>query len=219
MREINPLVFLISLGVGIALFFATFVMQMRYPGVRANKRRRAMESNVLFVLRDLLIKMKSGISLFDAMSGIARAGHGEISTAFEITIQEMTAGISQIDALNRMALRTPSKNLRRVIWQLSNALRAGADISNTVAAIVQDMSEEQRVKIKNFGAELNPLAMVYMMVNIIMPTMGITFIIVLSSFMSMPVNETTFYMILLMLFMFQIMFVGMLKSKRQEISV
>ncbi|MCK4714315.1 MAG: type II secretion system F family protein, partial [Candidatus Aenigmarchaeota archaeon] len=99
------------------------------------------------------------------------------------------------------------------------AIRAGADVTNTITAIVDDLGQEQRVKIKNFGAELNPLAMVYMMMTIIMPTMGITFLIVLSSFASLPIDETIFYVILLMLLMFQVMFIGMVRSRREEIIV
>jgi pilus assembly protein TadC len=218
-RELSLMTFVLALASGGGFAFFSFILLSRYPTVQAEKRRRSMEIDILFVLREMLIKMKSGISLFDAMAGIARAGHGEISDEFDMTTKEITAGIAQVEALNRMALRTPSKNLRRIIWQMGNALRAGADISETISAIVEDMSQEQRVTIKNFGSQMNPLAMMYMMMNIIMPTMGLTFMIVLNSFMSLPIDETIFVIIGLMLFMFQYMFIGMLKTKRRQIAV
>lgn len=219
MREVSVITFVLALSIGLGFAFFTLMLLVRYPTVQAEKRKRDMERDMLFVLRELLIKLKSGISLFDAMIGIAKAKHGEISNEFETTTQEITAGIAQVEALNRMAMRTPSKNLRRIIWQMANALRAGADISETINAIVEDMSQEQRVTIKNFGSQMNPLAMIYMMMNIIMPTMGITFMIVLNSFMSLPINETIFVVIALFLFMFQFMFIGMLKTKRRQIAV
>jgi hypothetical protein len=52
-----------------------------------------------------------------------------------------------------------------------------------------------------------------------MPTMGITFLMVLSSFASLPLNETIFYLILLMLLMFQVMFMGMVRTRREEIVI
>lgn len=219
LRELSIMTFLFAFASGGGFAFFTFMLLTRYPTVQAEKRRRDMELDMLFVLREMLIKMKSGISLFDAMAGIARAGHGEISNEFDTATKEITAGVAQVEALNRMALRTPSKNLRRIIWQMANALRAGADISETITAIVEDMSQEQRVTIKNFGAQMNPLAMMYMMMNIIMPTMGITFMIVLNSFMSLPIDETIFLIIGLVLFMFQYMFMGILKTKRRSIAV
>jgi pilus assembly protein TadC len=197
----------------------SFVFVTRYPSVQVSKRARKSKTRILFVLRDLLIKLKSGISLYDAIVGIATAEYGVISEEFKITSKEISAGIPQVEALERMALRNPSEDLRRVIWQLANAIRAGADVTNTIIAIVDDLGQEQRVKIKNFGAELNPLAMVYMMMTIILPTMGTTFLMILSSFASLPINETIFYMILLMLLMFQVMFLGMVRTRREEIVV
>jgi flagellar protein FlaJ len=212
-------IILLSVLVGGGIGLVSFLFVVKYPSVRVSRRERESEKKILFVLRDLLIKLKSGISLYDAIVGIAKSDYGIISEEFEITSKEMSAGIPQVEALERMALRNPSENLRRVIWQLGNAIRAGADVTNTITAIVDDLGQEQRVKIKNFGAELNPLAMVYMMMTIIMPTMGITFLIVLSSFASLPIDETIFYMILLMLLMFQVMFIGMVRSRREEIIV
>ena len=101
------------------------------------------------------------------------------------------------------------------IWQIVNALKSGSDIGQTLKQIVNDLAVEQRVAIKKYGSELNPLALFYMMLVVIFPTLGIVFILILFSFVSVAIDIHVILMgVLAFLLIFQIMFIGMIKSKR-----
>jgi len=211
--------FLISLLFLFAVFFINFFIIMNYPKIFALKRGRRMEENMLYAMRDLLIKLKSGVSLYDSFVALSRRSYGDLSEEFKITTKKMSAGQPQISAIEEMALRNPSQNFRKILWQISNAMRAGADISNTLESIIDNLSKEQKVKIRNFGGELNPIAMMYMVITVVAPTMGITLLVVLSSFASLPIGKNTFYAILGVISFFQLIFLTIIKSKREAIGI
>ncbi len=210
---------LISFILSFIIFFMSFFVIANYPKISAIKRGRRMEENMLYAMRDLLIKLKSGVSLYDSFVTLSKRNYGVLSEEFKITTKKMSAGMPQVEAIEEMALRNPSPNFRKILWQISNAMRAGADISNTLESIIDNLSKEQKVKIKNFGGELNPIAMMYMVVTVVMPTMGITLLVVLSSFASLPISKETFYSILGIVSFFQLIFLTIIKSKREAIGI
>ena len=80
---------------------------------------------------------------------------------------------------------------------------------------MDNLSVEQMLAIKKYGAQLNPIAMLYMVFCVIMPTMGITFLLVLGSFIGLSIPmEYILLGILGFLVMFQFMLIGMIKSRR-----
>ncbi|MCW1309486.1 MAG: type II secretion system F family protein [Candidatus Nanoarchaeia archaeon] len=218
-KEINIMYLIASLLTALVMRIGNIFLLLSYPNLQALKRSRLLEKDLLFAMRDLYIKLKSGIILYDALVDISLGDYGEVSKEFGKAVREMNAGVEQIEALEKLAIGNPSIFFRRIIWQIANAMRSGADIADTLNAIIANLSSEQRVRLRNFSSELNPLAMVYMMFTIIMPCMGITFIIILSSFSQFPITEGIFYAILLFLIFAQVMFMNVIKSRRPVISI
>jgi pilus assembly protein TadC len=105
-------------------------------------------------------------------------------------------------------------HFHRALWQISNGLKSGSDIGTVLKSVVENIAQEQRIAIKKYGSQLNPLTLVYMMVAVILPSLGITFLIVMSSFSGFAVSERMFIAILGMLALFQFMFIGVIKSRR-----
>ena len=81
------------------------------------------------------------------------------------------------------------------------------------------MTNEQKVLIRKYGSQLNPLAMMYMMIDVIIPSLGITFLIIFSSFSGIPVSETMFWLILVSVAFFQFSFIGIIKSRRPSVEL
>ncbi|MDI6798525.1 MAG: type II secretion system F family protein [Candidatus Aenigmarchaeota archaeon] len=185
------------------------------------RKVRSLEKDLLYALRHLLIQVRSGVTLFNSIVSVSKAGYGLVSEEFDSTVKEINAGVPEIEALDNMAFRNPSLHFRRVIWQLVNALRAGSDIGNTLREIVSSMANEQRIEIRRYGAQLNPMALIYMMSAVIVPSLGITFLIILSSFVGffiLPL-DITLYLILAFLVFFQFMFMGLIKIRRPALEV
>lgn len=205
----------ISLLSALSVSFFVFFIQLMYPKVFLKRKVRSIEKNLPFALHHLLIHVRSGVTLFGAMVSISKSGYGPLSKEFQKVVAEVNTGKSEVAALETMARENPSLHLRRVLWHIVNALKAGADVGATIKEIVENMVMEQRSAIKKYGSELNPLALFYMMLVVIFPTMGIIFLMVLFSFIGSSINiQLVLGGILAAVILAQIMFIGLIKAKR-----
>lgn len=198
----------------IAFLFITF-----YPSLLLSKKDRDIEKNLLFAIRHLFIQVRSGVSVFDSLVSVSRGNYGIVSQELEKSVKEITTGKEETLALEELAFRVPNVGFKRVIWQIVNCLRAGGDIGSTLDMIARNLSEEQKVKIRKYGSQLSPLALIYLMSTVILPTLGITFLIVFSTFAGIQVPETVFYLVLFVVAVFQIMLIGLVKSRRPSVEV
>lgn len=103
--------------------------------------------------------------------------------------------------------------------QLSNANRAGANIRFVLNDVVDFLSNEQQIKIREYGSMLNPLSLFYMFSSIIAPSMGIIFLTIISTLVDLNISEWMFVLILLLLGVLQIMFIGLIKSRRPVVAL
>lgn len=95
-------------------------------------------------------------------------------------------------------------------------MKSGSDVSIVIRQVIASLSEEQLVQIQRYGGQLNPLAMFYMLVTVILPSLGITFLIVISSFVASSefITKLIFWGLYGFVFFFQIMFIGIIKTRR-----
>ncbi len=196
-----------------------FLYLMVYPKSIVNKRVKYLERNLLFALRSLLIQIRSGVPIFNAIASIATGKYGPITDEFKLVVEKVNAGQSVVDVLEQLAVRNPSIYFRRALWQLVNSLKSGSDVGQNLEDVIRSLSKEQLVEIRRYKSILNPLAMMYMMVAVIVPSLGITMLIILSSFPGMDQigNETTFWMLLVGVVFMQFVFLGIIKSKRPNL--
>lgn len=205
----------VSLFAGLAIGGGTFMFLSFYPKLAAQKKVSDTEKYLPYVLHHILVQVRSGVSLYDTLVSIAKSDYGTMSNEMRKVVNEINTGKSEAEALEKITRETPSLYFRRVMWQMINALKSGADIGVVMREIVDNLAVEQRVAIKKYGAQLNPLALMYMLFAVIFPTLGITFLLVLSSFTGMKFNiEIVLVGIVGVIVLFQFMFIGLIKSKR-----
>ena len=209
----------ISLPLSLLIAVIAFLYINFYPNLVALRKSKDIERNLLFVVRHLYVQVRSGVSLFDAMVAVSREDYGIISKEFEKAVKEISTGKEQTTVLEEMALRVSHAGFKRIIWQIVNSLKSGADISKVLNTIANELSQEQKVKIRKYGSQLSPYALMYLMLTVILPTLGISFLITLSSFSGIGIPETFFFLILGIVALFQIMFIGMIKSSRPSVEV
>lgn len=209
--------YLFTFIIPIILFSIVFFYNLAYPNLVISKRVGNIEGNLLFSLRHLLVEVRSGISLYDAFLSLSEGGHGAISKEFKEVTKKMSVGIPETRALEEVMLKNPSTNFRRALWQIANAIESGSDIGNTLDELVKEFSMEHRTAIKMYGAQLNSLALVYMIFAIIAPSIGVCFLIILSFFSGFPINSGTLILVLILVVVFQFMFLGIVKTKRPKV--
>lgn len=217
--SLPPIFPAVALMAALGMAAASFLYVISYPRVLITKRVRELERNLLFAMRHLLIQAKSGITLFDSMVSVSRANYGLVSKEFNDAVRKISTGSRDVEALEEMALKNPSLYFRRALWQISNALRAGADIATTLDVIINQLSNEQRIMVRQYGSQLNPLAFMYMMFGVIMPSLGISLLVTLSSFTGLGIDPLYFWGIIAFLVIFKFNFLGIVKSRRPSVEV
>jgi flagellar protein FlaJ len=206
-----------SLAISMFFMFITFFYIKAYPKLLIKKKVANIERNMLYALRHMYVQVTSGVPLYDALVSIAQGNYGQISSEFKTAIRAVNTGIAIDKAIDDLTVLNPSMYFRRAMWQISNGVKTGSDIGYILKNTIEYISAEQKIMIRKYGSQLNPLTVAYMMVAVIMPSLGITFLMVISSFAKLPVDENTFWAIIGGIATFQFMFLGMLKSKRPNL--
>jgi flagellar protein FlaJ len=213
----NP--FLLGFVFCLLITFGVFAMQAGYPALYDSRKQRNIEKNLVSALNDIYVQLNSGIPLFSILVNISNSDYGELSVEFKKAIKKINAGVPEIQVLEEMGEKNASPYFRRALWQLSNGMRAGSDISIIIKESIKSLNEEQSIQIQKYGSRLNPLIMFYMLSSVIVPALSITFLTVISSVIGLPPAQTklTFYGLFLAVVVFQVMFIGMIKSIRPSL--
>jgi len=213
-----PHYILIGVLVGFVLGFLVFIQMYAYPGIKTKKRVRDIEKNIVFALRTILVQIRSRVSLFDSLYMISSTKrYGQLSAELKEAVDNISAGVSEEVALEELAVKNPSPYLRKVLWQIVNGMRAGADVSDVLNESVATITREQQIEIEKYGNSLKVLSLVYLMIGVIIPALGVTFLIVIGSFPKIQISEMLFWAMLGALVIAEFMFVGLMKSKRPNL--
>lgn len=205
---------LMSIGSGFGLSVVIFVLLSRYPLIIANKKAESLERNLVFALKDLLLQISSGVSIYNAFVNVSKADYGLVSVEFAKMIQEVNAGKPMDDVLERLAIRSSSEYLRKTVWQLVNTLRAGASLKAALKTIITQLTLDQKTKIRDYAKELNVWSLMYMLFAVAIPTIGITMIVILSAFAGMGINKAVFIFFILACLVIQYVLIGLVKTRR-----
>ncbi len=188
-----------------------------YPKMLVRRKVRSIEKNLVFALRTIQVQVKSGVPLFDAIGFVSQQEHGELSRAFRKAMDLIETGEFEEAVLQEMAMNNPSPHFRRVVWQLVNGLKTGSDVGIVLKELVDSVSREQKIQIERYGASLRILSLIYMMIGVILPAMGITLLIVLASFPQIKIVSELFWVLLGVMVVAEMMYIGLMKSKRPNI--
>ncbi len=214
-----PMDVLLGPIMGVFVGFFMFFQNISYPFLIVNRRVKDIDKNLLFVLRTILVQVRSGVPIFDTFVSVGTGDYGEISDEFKTVIEKVRSGRPVIRTLEELTVRNPSLYFRRAMWQIVNALKSGSDVGDNLENVIRALSKEQLVEIRRYQSTLNPLAMMYMMVAVIAPSLGITVMIVLSTFPGMGAisSKSTFWGLLIGVSFMQFMFMSVIKSKRPNL--
>jgi len=203
-----------SLGLGILFALLILAQLAFYPKIILKKKVRDVERNLVFALRTILIEIKSGVTLFDSINIVAEGDNGQVSKEFKKAVEKIETGYFQNEALEEMGENNPSLYFRRTIWQLVNGLKAGSDLSTIMESLVKDLTREKENQVRKYGNSLKLLSLLYMMLGAIIPSLGLTFLIILSTFPQIKISQEVFWGMLAFIGLGQFMFLGIIKSAR-----
>jgi len=207
------------LGILLAVIFCILVALqiMIYPTMLIKKKVRNIDNNLVFALRTMLIQVKSGVTLFRAMEIVSEGDFGLLSLEFKKMISQIHAGEHQNKVLQDFATKSPSQKFRNILWQMVNGFKGGAEVATVLQESVSNAVKDQMIDMNKYGNQLRLLSLMYMMIGVVIPSLGLTFLIILSSFPKIQINEFMLWALLGMIIIMNFMYVGMVKSQRPAI--
>ncbi len=205
--------------IGVVAFYASFQTFLNFPVQKGKSSAKAIERDILFAARDMIISLRSGMPLFNAITSIS-TGYGGASQEFAKIIERVQLGVPLEDAIDQTVSESKSQSFRRLMMQATVSIKAGADIVSALQSVIDQLSQERIIELRRYGQRLNAIAMFYMLFGIILPSMGIAVITILTTFISIfTVNTTVLEFALVGIIFLQIVFLELITSSRPVFSL
>ncbi|MEM2974089.1 MAG: type II secretion system F family protein [Candidatus Micrarchaeia archaeon] len=199
---------LIAIPIAIICYPLMFLVGMQYPSALVAKRRREIDKDVLFAGRHLWIALKGGMPLFDSMLAVSKGGYGEVSREMNRLVEKVLVGVPIDVAAAEVVEDCPSPAFRRILMQMVNSIRSGADVSDSLDVVLEQISKEQMINIKEYGQRLNPIVMFYMVIGVIVPSLGISVGLLILSFAGWSVGLKEMWAVIPIVAIIQYMFLS-----------
>jgi pilus assembly protein TadC len=224
---------LLSIGVFFIFFFFTtslwallalpislpflFVYFIKFVDVKIEKIKKKIDEEIIFAGRFLIIGLDSGVPIHKIFEDMEK-NYEYVGYYFGEILNKVYLGTGMEDAINETLLVAPSPNLRRILWQVVNAMRTGTEVSHSLNSVIDQIVREQAISVQEYGKKLSPLAMFYMTVSIIIPSLGITMLVILATFIGIKVTMPILLVLAGLIAFVQFMFLSLVRSSRPSIS-
>ena len=175
--------YFISLELGLAIFISILLIALSifyYPKIKKQNEYASFSKELPYALRQLATELRSGRGLFDSLDSVASSDYGILSLEFSRVLEEIKYGESTENAFLNLEKRADSKALSRVIYEILTSLRIGANLSNSLSIIADDVNFDIRMKLKEYSEKLNAFVMIYTFLAILAPVILLTMLLAAS---------------------------------------
>lgn len=208
---------------GLALVFPLFFLVMfhvlvKLVDVEMRKLAKEIDKDVLFAGRFLLIKLNSGKPLINAIIDASNS-YGVANKYFKEIVRDIELGTPLEEALEKASRYSPSEKMRRILFQISNALNIGVDVTDYLEAILDEIASDQLNEIQRYGKKLSGITMFYMLFAVVIPSLGITMFITIVSLISVPLDFGTLFLFLFVLVVIELAFITLFKQIRPTVNI
>ena len=205
--------------IGFVAGYVSFQNFLNYPLHKSKKTSKNIERDILFAARDMIISLRSGMPLFNAITSIS-SGYADASKEFAKIVERVQLGMPLEDSIDQTVAESKSKSFRRIMLQAAVSIRAGADVVSALQSVIDQLSQERIIELRRYGQRLNAIAMFYMLFGIILPSMGIAVVTILTTFIAIfTINTTVLEFALVGIVFLQIVFLMMITSSRPVFSM
>jgi len=208
---------ILAAGFPLCLAFL-FLYFFNYPSLQIEKRKREINQEIIYAGRFLIIELGAGVPLYNSIENLSE-NYEHIGKYFKEVVNKVQMGTALEDALREITETLPSDNLRKIIWQMLNSIKTGTDLTVSLKPILEHISKEQQIEVREYGRKLNPLAMFYMMVAVIIPSLGITLVMILATFLGFKMDIALLLTLAGLIAFVQFMFMSLIKSSRPPVDL
>jgi flagellar protein FlaJ len=200
------------------VYISMFLYFLHLPDVKISKINKEINKEIVFAGRFLVVEIESGVTLYDAMRNLS-ANYPYVGAYFREIVNKINIGTPIESAVTETLEVCPSESLMKILWQVSNSLKTGSNLTEPLKNVIETLIKEQQIMVNEYAKKLNPLAMFYMLIAIIIPSLGVTMITIVSIFAGLKLNLTVMLGLALMNAFMQFMFVAMINSIRPPVEL
>jgi flagellar protein FlaJ len=200
--------------IAIVVYMMSFNALVAYPMNKVRSIGNDVEKDILYAARDMIVSMRSGIPLFNAMATVS-VGYGAASREFEKIIDRVQLGMPMEQAIDEVSAKSKSKTFKKLMLQASTSIKVGSDVIGAIQEVISEASQERVIELRRYGQRLNAVAMFYMLFGVIFPSMGLAVASIMSTFISIfPISNQTLILAVVGLAFLQFVFLKMVSSSR-----
>ncbi len=174
--------FLFSFTLTIIILLLIFFLFYTYPSMISKKRRKDIETSLPFATTYMGTVASSGAppaTMFKVLAEFKE--YGEISKEAEKIYRDIEAfGMDLPGAIRKTASRTPSEELKELLWGIDTVLTSGGELSDYLHEKSRLFMAEYRRRLEQYSRTLSLLVEVYLTVILV----GSIFFIILTALMS-----------------------------------
>ena len=180
---VNPVIAVfLSLTLSATISGFLFFLFYTYPAAIARSRESKISKVLPFsvsYMATMASARSSPIILFKTLAKFKE--YGEVSEeANDITRDVELFGMTFSSALKRQAKRTPSKDMRELLWGINGMIASGSDLLPYLRGRSEEFMNDYRRRIRKYSQDLSLIVEIYLTLIIT----GSIFFIVLSSIIS-----------------------------------
>jgi archaeal flagellar protein FlaJ len=226
------LLFAVSIGVVTVIFtepvnglfvfpIVLLVMNFLFKG-RARqairKREQLIDRDLLFAGQYMLVKLQSGLPLFNTL---IHASHEKNETGyfFRHIVQDINTGTPIEEALSAGRDLCPSNNLKKILTEIVTSLKTGADVTDVLRSSLVEITRELMLEVQGYSKKLNSIMMFYMIIGTVIPSIGISLLLILLSFVGTQFNVTLLFIVAFGLMIMQGFFMAIINSARPTVNL
>ena len=202
----------------VTVFMGSLLFILNIPRGTIRKREREINKDILFAGRYLLVKLDAGMPLFNALIEISKS-YGVGAKYFKEIVDEIQTGTPIEVALENAREYNASKKFKRILWQIITSLKTGIEVSDSLRETLRDITEQQIIEIKAYGRTLNSIMMFYMIIGVVMPSLGVALFTIFSSFLSLELTPGIMFALLFFLAFIQFAFIIFIKGTRPMVNL
>ena len=209
---------LFLLGVFIIFFPLILMIILNLPSYRIKKRINEIESDILYSARYLLLKMRTGAPLINALVDVSKL-HTNSSKYFGEIVSDIYLGEPIENAIEHAYRYTPSEQFKKILKVVKNSLNTGVDIKSNMELVLKEITDEQIIKIESYSKKINSLSLFYMVLGVIAPSLGVSMFIIAASFIKIKVTMGLLLFLFVLICIIQYFFIMLFNAAKPKVSL
>jgi len=134
-------------------------------------------------------------------------------------VQDINTGTPIEQALGKARDYCPSMNMKRILSEIVTSLKTGADVTDTLKNSIKEISRNLLLEVKAYGKKLNSLMMFYMIIGTVLPSIGVSLLIIFFSFAGIILDNSLLIITAFLLAIMQFFFIAIVNSSRPTVNV